>query len=97
MAIATAAKQVIVDEGDGPERRRQCRAGVHADAANCEVRRQEVQDLARRSTLLFPRLAATHRSRAFDAEIVPSTTTTAVVDKATKEVSYREVHSYDPS
>src|SRR5439155_25595208 len=37
------------------------------------------------------RTAAAQAAGRFDAEIVPFTTSMAVVDKATKEVSYREV------
>lgn len=120
MAIATAAKQVVIDGMDiviagGHDnisavqeaymawvaKEKDPRVIEHAPnaympmlqtaefvAKKCGISR-ESQD--RYSLASQQRTAAAQAAGRFDAEIVPFTTSMAVVDKATKEVSYREV------
>jgi acetyl-CoA C-acetyltransferase len=120
MAIATAAKQVIVDGMDiviagGHEnitavqdaymgwvaKEKDPRVIEHAPHAYMPMLQtaefvskkygisREAQD--RYSLASQQRTAAAQAAGRFDAEIVPFTTTMAVVDKNTKEVSYKEV------
>ncbi|MGJ7544749.1 acetyl-CoA C-acyltransferase [Variovorax sp. LT1R16] len=120
MAIATAAKQVMVDGMDvviagGHDnisavqeaymawvaKEKDPRVIAHAPNAYMPMLQtaefvakkygisREAQD--RYSLASQQRTAAAQAAGRFDAEIVPFTTTMAVVDKATKEVSYREV------
>ena len=120
MAIATAAKQVMVDGMDiviagGHDnisavqeaymawvaKEKDPRVIEHAPNAYMPMLQtaefvakkygisREAQD--RYSLASQQRTAAAQAAGRFDAEIVPFTPTMAVVDKATKEVSYREV------
>lgn len=120
MAVATAAKQVIVDGMDVVV------AGGHENVSAVQTpymdwvaREQDTAVIARAQHAYMPmlqtaeyvsrkysisresqdryalesqrRTAAAQESGLFDAEIVPTTATMAVVDKATQAVSYREV------
>ncbi|MDM0041278.1 acetyl-CoA C-acyltransferase [Variovorax sp. J22G21] len=120
MAIATAAKQVMVDGMDIVI------AGGHDNISAVQeaymawvAKEKDPRLIARAPNAYMPmlqtaevvakkygisresqdhyslasqqRTAAAQAAGRFDAEIVPFTTTMAVVDKATKEVSYREV------
>ena len=81
--------------GKGPERDPAGRARVHADAPHRRECRAQIRDRPRRAgrlrALSQQRTARGQAEGRFAAEIVPITATMAVVDKATNEVSYKEV------